>query len=159
MTHALPPSLDVELAALLGPDGWLTQSRTSDALYFATEAVVLEGPFARRRVFTRGLRGTALVVEVRPTSLVQRRSLLERATETVVVATAQVPRGVPAPQKVPAGQYGVGQVVPVVQHPRDPYRLYLDRPDLEHHPIQQVVYLGGAVIALVALADAVLGRL
>ena len=24
MTHALPPALDVELAALLGPDGWLT---------------------------------------------------------------------------------------------------------------------------------------
>ena len=27
-----------------GPDGWLTPSRTSEALYLNTEAVVLEGP-------------------------------------------------------------------------------------------------------------------
>ncbi len=42
----------------VGPEGWATQSRTSDALYLNTEAVVLEGPYARRRVYTRiGLRG------------------------------------------------------------------------------------------------------
>ncbi len=42
----------------VGPEGWATQSRISDALYLDTEAVVLEGPYARRRVFTRiGLRG------------------------------------------------------------------------------------------------------
>jgi hypothetical protein len=42
----------------VGPEGWVTQSRTSDALYLNTEAVVLEGPHARRRVYTRiGLRG------------------------------------------------------------------------------------------------------
>jgi hypothetical protein len=114
---------------------------------------------SRHRAFTRGLRGTALVVDVRPTSLVQRRSVLERATETVVVATAQVPRGVPAPQKVPAGQYAVGQVVPVVQHPRDPHRVYLDRPDLEQHPVRAVLYLVGAGVALVLLVQTATGRL
>ena len=43
-----------------GPEGWLTQSKTSPALYLNTEAVVLEGPFARRRIYTRiGFRGKA----------------------------------------------------------------------------------------------------
>lgn len=41
-----------------GPEGWITQSRTSTAQYLNTEAVVLEGPHARRRIYTRiGLRG------------------------------------------------------------------------------------------------------
>ena len=41
-----------------GPEGWLTQSRTSTALYVNTEAIVMEGPFARRRIYTRiGFRG------------------------------------------------------------------------------------------------------
>ncbi len=41
-----------------GPEGWLTQSKTSDALYLNTEAVVLEGPHARRRIYTRiGVKG------------------------------------------------------------------------------------------------------
>lgn len=41
-----------------GPEGWLTQSRSSSALYLNTEAVVLEGPYARRRIYTRiGFRG------------------------------------------------------------------------------------------------------
>lgn len=41
-----------------GPEGWLTQSKTSDAHYLNTEAVVLEGPHARRRVYTRiGVKG------------------------------------------------------------------------------------------------------
>ena len=44
-----------------GPEGWLTQSRTSEALYLNTEAVILEGPFARRRVYTRvGVKGRAV---------------------------------------------------------------------------------------------------
>lgn len=43
-----------------GPEGWLTQSKTSPALYLNTEAVVMEGPFARRRLYTRiGFRGKA----------------------------------------------------------------------------------------------------
>ena len=41
-----------------GPEGWLTQSKTSTALYLNTEAIVLEGPYARRRIYTRiGFRG------------------------------------------------------------------------------------------------------
>jgi hypothetical protein len=44
-----------------GPEGWLTQSRTSSALYLNTEAVVLEGPHARRRIYTRiGFKGKSL---------------------------------------------------------------------------------------------------
>ena len=42
-----------------GPEGWLTQSKTSTALYLNTEAIIMEGPFARRRIYTRnGFRGT-----------------------------------------------------------------------------------------------------
>lgn len=41
-----------------GPEGWLTQSKTSTALYLNTEAIIMEGPFTRRRVYTRiGFRG------------------------------------------------------------------------------------------------------
>src|SRR5512144_1968619 len=41
-----------------GPEGWLTQSQTSDALYLSTEAVILEGPYAKRHVYTRlGIKG------------------------------------------------------------------------------------------------------
>lgn len=41
-----------------GPEGWLTQSRSSAALYLNTEAIVLEGPHARRRIYTRiGFKG------------------------------------------------------------------------------------------------------
>ena len=41
-----------------GPEGWLTQSKTSSALYLNTEAIVLDGPYARRRIYTRiGFRG------------------------------------------------------------------------------------------------------
>ena len=94
--------------------------------------------YSRHRVFTKGLRGTALVVDVRPTSLIQRRSVAERATESVTVATAAVPRGVTVGQKIPAGQYHVGQVVSVVQAPGSPHRVFLDRQDLERPAI--VVY-------------------
>jgi hypothetical protein len=42
----------------VGPDGMLTQSRTSSALYLNAEATIVEGPFARRRVYTRiGFKG------------------------------------------------------------------------------------------------------
>ena len=41
-----------------GPEGWLTQSKTSEALYLNTEAVIEDGPYARRRIYTRiGFRG------------------------------------------------------------------------------------------------------
>ena len=42
----------------VGPEGWVTQSRTSDAQYLNTEAVILEGAHTKRRIYTRiGLRG------------------------------------------------------------------------------------------------------
>jgi glycosyltransferase involved in cell wall biosynthesis len=42
----------------VGPEGWVTQSRTSDAQYLNVEAVVLDGPHSKRRIYTRiGLRG------------------------------------------------------------------------------------------------------
>ena len=45
----------------VGPDGWLTQSQSSDALYLSTEAVILEGPYAKRHVYTRiGIRGKSV---------------------------------------------------------------------------------------------------
>ena len=45
----------------------MTQSRTSDAQYLNTEAVVLEGQYARRRIFTRiGLRGKGSTGDGRP---------------------------------------------------------------------------------------------
>ena len=41
-----------------GPEGWLTQSKSSSALYLNTEGVIEEGPHARRRIYTRiGFRG------------------------------------------------------------------------------------------------------
>ena len=44
-----------------GPEGWLTQSRTSAALYLNTEAVVLDGQYARRRIYTRiGFKGKSV---------------------------------------------------------------------------------------------------
>src|SRR5512134_3144337 len=44
-----------------GPEGWLTQSQSSDALYLNTEAVILEGPYAKRRVYTRiGIKGKSV---------------------------------------------------------------------------------------------------
>ena len=44
-----------------GPEGWLTQSRTSTALYLNTEAVVLDGPYVRRRIYTRiGFKGKSV---------------------------------------------------------------------------------------------------
>ena len=44
-----------------GPEGWLTQSRTSTALYLNTEAVVLDGQYARRRIYTRiGFKGKSV---------------------------------------------------------------------------------------------------
>jgi len=42
----------------VGPEGSVTQSRTSDAQYLNVEAVVLDGPHSKRRIYTRiGLRG------------------------------------------------------------------------------------------------------
>jgi hypothetical protein len=87
--------------------------------------------YRRHSVFVRGVRGTAIVVDVRPTSAFQRHSVIERATENVTIATSARPRGVTVAQKLPAGQYQVGQVVDVVQAKGNPDRIFLYRPDLE----------------------------
>lgn len=108
----------------------------------------------RQRLFTHGLRGTALVVDVRPSSMLQRRSLTERPTDVVTVATAACPRGVRTAQKVPPGQYAPGQVVPVVQDPARPDRVLLDRPDLERPP---AFVWAPLALALVAPLVVVLG--
>jgi hypothetical protein len=66
-----------------GPDGWLTQSRTSEALYLNTEAVVLEGPYARRRVFTRiGLKGKSINEKGEDTYANRGRSLIRGILES-----------------------------------------------------------------------------
>lgn len=87
--------------------------------------------YRRRRLFTHGVRGTAVVVDIRPISLAQRYSVTQPATDNVTVATEARPAGVLVAQRVPAGQYRVGEIVPVVQAPGRPDRLLLDRPDLE----------------------------
>jgi hypothetical protein len=44
-----------------GLEGWLTQSRASEALYINSEAVILEGPHAKRRIYTRiGYKGRSV---------------------------------------------------------------------------------------------------
>ena len=43
--HAGQGLPDRSAPAAPGPEGWLTQSKTSTALYLNTEAVVLEGPY------------------------------------------------------------------------------------------------------------------
>jgi len=103
--------------------------------------------YSRHRVFTKGVRGTAVVVAVQPTSMLQHRSVVEKPTERVTVATAACPRGVTVDQKLPAGQYHVGQVVPVVQRQGHPEKLFLDRPELERSAFS--VYSPLALIAVV----------
>lgn len=87
----------------------------------------------RRRVYTTGVRGTALVIRVETTPFAVRRNHFARATETVTIATHHRPDGV-RQEYVPPGQYAVGQVVPVVQPVGRPDLVRLDRPDLEETP-------------------------
>jgi hypothetical protein len=66
-----------------GPDGWITPSRTSEALYLNTEAVVLEGPYTRRRVFTRiGLKGKSVSEKGEDTYANRGRSLIRGILES-----------------------------------------------------------------------------
>jgi hypothetical protein len=116
------PLSPLATAALVGVGG---------VLFLVVFAVAFSYVYRRHRVFRRGLRGTGRVLEVRGTRVMERRSVTERPTVRVVVATAAVPGGVLTDQKLPAGEYQPGQEVPVVQDPRDPRRLYVDRPDLE----------------------------
>jgi hypothetical protein len=43
----------------MGPDGWLTQSKTSQALYIKGEFTICFGPYINRKVFSKiGIKGT-----------------------------------------------------------------------------------------------------
>ena len=67
-----------------GPEGWLTQSKTSTALYLNTEAVILEGPQARRRVYTRiGFKGKSVNERGEDTYANRGRSLIRGILENV----------------------------------------------------------------------------
>lgn len=92
--------------------------------------VVFAFGWRRQRVYATGVRGTGLVIRVDPTPWTNRYSVVEPATEMVTVATQHLPGG-GVPQKVPAGQYVVGQEVAVVQPRGRPREVRLDRPDLE----------------------------
>lgn len=66
-----------------GPEGWLTQSKTSTALYLNTEAVILDGPHARRRVYTRiGFKGKAVNERGEDTYANRGRSLIRGILES-----------------------------------------------------------------------------
>ncbi|WP_028044997.1 hypothetical protein [Cellulomonas sp. URHE0023] len=94
-------------------------------------AAIALASLARRRRFANGLRGTAVVVDVRPVPRVRGGWVQPRNTDIVTVATAAWPRGVPVRQEPPSHECRVGQVVPVVQEAGRPDVLYLDRADLE----------------------------
>jgi len=112
----------------------------------------------RHRDFTHGLRGHAVIADVRPTSAMQRRSVTEVPTETVIVATADLPRGVATGQKFPRGTFVVGQVVPVVQRPGDACRILVDVPGQAPSAFAAYGYLAGAVGAAIAIAIVVTSR-
>jgi hypothetical protein len=116
-------------------------------VFVAGNLAVFAWRVSRHRVFTRGLRGTAVVIGVRRAALYQRKALLEAPTDVVTVATAAVPRGIETSQKLPAGQYAVGQTVEVVQHPRDRYRLFVYRPELEPSVLTVYGPLAAAAVA------------
>lgn len=66
-----------------GPDGWATQSRSSDALYLNTEAVILDGPYAKCRVCARiGIKGKSLNARGEDTYANLGRSLIRGILES-----------------------------------------------------------------------------
>jgi len=81
-----------------------------------------------RRVDTHGVRGRAMIAEVRPMSRWQHYSITSPPTDSVVVATADMPRGLRTDQAFPRRTFTVGQIVPVVQPPGDRSRIYVDVP-------------------------------
>lgn len=66
-----------------GPEGWLTQSKTSTAMYLNTEAAILGGPHARRRVYTRiGFKGKGVNERGEDTYANRGRSLIRGILES-----------------------------------------------------------------------------
>ncbi|QTE29969.1 hypothetical protein [Pengzhenrongella sicca] len=107
-----------------------------------------------RRVYTHGLRGQAAIAEVRQMSTWQRYSVTSPPTESVVVATAAMPRGVSTDQAFPRGTFAPGQIVPVVQRPGDSSRLYVDVPGQAPSVSEVYRYLAVAVGAVAGIAYA-----
>lgn len=107
-----------------------------------------------RRVFTHGLRGQAAIAEVRQMSKLQHYSVTSPPTESVVLATAAMPRGIKAHQAFPRGTFTPGQIVPVVQRPGDPTRIFVDVPGQAPSVSEVYRYLAGAVGAMAAIAYA-----
>lgn len=107
-----------------------------------------------RRVFTHGLRGEAVIAEVRPMSTWQRYSITSPQTEWVVVATTAMPRGVRAHQAFRRGTFTAGQIVPVVQKPGDPSRIFVDVPGQAPSVSEVYRYLAAAVGAVGLIAYA-----
>ena len=139
-------SLSATGVEILGPPQVALLVGVGAAVFLVAFLVAFSYVYRRHRVFRSGLRGTGRVLEVRGAHLLERRSVAERPTERVVVATAAVPTGVLTDQKHPAGEYHPGQEVPVVQDPRDPRRLDVDRPDLERSPFMVYAMATGLVI-------------
>jgi len=131
---------------ILGPQQVAVLVGVGATVFLVVFVVAFRYVYRRHRVFRSGLRGTGRVLEVRGARVMERRSVTERPTDRVVVATAAVPGGVLTDQKLPAGEYHPGQEVPVVQDPRDPRRLYVDRPDLERPAFMVYAMAGGLVI-------------
>lgn len=112
---------------------------------------------SRHRVMTRGIRGSAVVIDISPISPLQRYSVTEAPTVNITVAAAQFPGGVRVDQKVPAGQYQVGQTVPVLQDPKNPHKVFLDRPDLERSALAVYSPLGMAALTPLIVLAAITG--
>lgn len=110
----------------------------------------------RRRIYATGVRGTALVIKVEKTPWAVRYNHLAPATETVTIATHHRPRGVPQ-ERIPPGQYEVGQVVPVIQPAGRPELVRLDRPDLEETPRLVWGFTAMAVLAPLLALRTLLG--
>ena len=112
----------------------------------------------QRRDFTHGVRGSAAIAEVRPMAKWQHRSITKAPTESVVVATAEMPGGMPTNQSFPRGTFTVGQIVPVVQRPGDRSRICVDVPGQAPSLVEVYRYLWAAVGSVVLIAYVVARR-
>jgi hypothetical protein len=109
-----------------------------------------------RRDYTHGVRGHAAIAEVRPVPKWLHYSVTAAPTESVVIATAQVPRGMTTNQSFPLGTFAVGQIVPVVQRPGDLSKIRVDVPGQAPSLRDVYNYLYLAVAAVAGIAYLVL---
>ncbi|GAA4725410.1 hypothetical protein GCM10023216_14700 [Isoptericola chiayiensis] len=116
-------------------------------------AVYVVVMWRRQRAYANGVRGTAVVIGIEATPWAVRHNHFARATETVTVATHQCPHGV-RQERIPPGQYVVGQTVEVVQPEGRPDLVRLDRADVVGMP--RLVW-GFAAMAVLAPVIALRG--